>query len=308
MRSADDSNSKPVLTCSLCGKSQHDVNDLAGGPEVFVREFICDECVHSELAKLDNPMPAFSQSLDQSLRRAVALAARRPQGDTTPEHLLLALTDDPEAAPVMQACNVDLEKLRGAVLTSMSVPDGEPSPDRTVPRTSQSFQADIQRAAVHAQSIGREEINGADILVAMLAGPAAKFLHEQGVTRYDVTTFISHGITKDAQATPHLGEMVDHSRPQASFGTSTGSSMFKVRLLNDDYTPMEFVVYVLEEVFELEHEDAVRVMLQTHHEGVGACGTFPRGAAQAKAAQVLDLARQHQHPLQCRCLEQSASF
>jgi ATP-dependent Clp protease adaptor protein ClpS len=209
----------------------------------------------------------------------------------------------------MQACDVDLEKLRGAVFASMSAPDGGPLPNGAVPRTSQSFQADIQRAAVHAQSIGREEINGADVLVAVLAGPAAGFLHAQGMTRYDATTFMSHGITKAAQATPcGASEIVDHAGPQAWSGDSTDSSMFKVRLLNDDYTPMEFVVYVLEKEFELEHEDAVRVMLQTHHEGVGACGTFPREEAEARAARVMDLARQHQHPLRCCCVEQSGSF
>jgi ATP-dependent Clp protease adapter protein ClpS len=305
MRNADDRDPKPVLTCSLCGKSQHDVSDLASGPAVFVREFICDECVSSELAKL----AAFSQSLNQSLRRAVALAGPRPYEGAAPEHLLLALTDDPDAAPVMQACNVDLEKLRSAISALMSASDGRPLPDGTVPRTSQSFQADLRRAAVHAQSIGREEINGADVLVAMLAGPAAGFLQKQGMTRYDATTFISHGITKDAQARPRCaGEIVDHSGPRALSGDATDSSMFKVRLLNDDYTPMEFVVYVLEEVFELEREDAVRIMLQTHHEGMGACGTFPREEAEARAAQVTDLARQHQHPLRCCFLEQSGSF
>jgi ATP-dependent Clp protease adaptor protein ClpS len=71
---------------------------------------------------------------------------------------------------------------------------------------------------------------------------------------------------------------------------------------------MEFVVDVLQEVFELEHDDAVRIMLQTHHEGSGGCGAFPREAAQAKAAQVMDLARQHRHPLRCCCLEQNVSF
>ena len=149
MPSADDRSSKPVLTCSLCGKSQHDLSDLVGGPEAFIREFICDECVRSELAK--------------------------------------------------------------------------------------------------AKSV-------------------------------------------------------------ASFGTSTGSSMFEVRLLNDDLTPMEFVVYVLQEVFELEHDDAVRIMFQTHHEGSGGCGAFPRGAAQTKAAQIMDLARQHRYPLRCCCVERSAPF
>jgi ATP-dependent Clp protease adapter protein ClpS len=254
------------------------------------------------MPKLESPMPmpAFSQSLDQSVRRAVALAGRPPHERARPEHLLLALTDDPDAAPVMQACNVDLEKLRGAVLASMSTADKSPLPAGIDPRTSQSFQTDLQRAAVHAQSIGREEISGADVLVAMLAGPAAGFLHEQGMTRYDATTFMSHGITKDAQARPHrTGEIVEHYAPQALSGDSTGSSMFKVQLLNDDYTPMEFVVYVLEEVFELEREVAVRIMLQTHGEGVGECGIFPREEGEARAAQVADLAHQNQHPLRC---------
>src|SRR5260370_23105366 len=117
----------------------------------------------------------------------------------------------------------------------------------------------------------------------------------------DYTIFISHAITKAAQATPcGDSEIVDHAGPQALCGDSTGSSMYKVRLLNDDYTPMEFVVYVLEKEFELEHEDAVRVMLQTHHEGGGACGSFPREEAEARAPLFKDLARQRQHPLR-RC-------
>lgn len=79
--------------------------------------------------------------------------------------------------------------------------------------------------------------------------------------------------------------------------------MFKVCLLNDDYTPMDFVVHVLEEVFELENEYAEQMMLRLHHDGVVACGTFTRDEAEARAAQALDLARQHQHPLRCRVQE-----
>jgi len=309
MPSADDRDSKPILACSRCGRRQHDISDLADGPAAFAREFICDECVSLELAKLESPTLAFSPGLDQSLRRAIALARLRPHEGVTPEHLLLALTDDPDAAPVMQACNVDLEQLRNAVLASMSARDGRPSHGERDSRTSQSFQADIQRALVHAQSIGRAEINGADVLVAMLAGSAAGCLHEQGMTRYDATTFRSHGITKDAQATPRRTDEILHQPgSQDSSGNCTGSSLLQVRLLNDDYTPMEFVVYVLEEVFELEHENAVRIMLQTHHEGMGACGTFPREEAEEKVAQITNLTRQHQHPLRCCYLEQSGSF
>jgi ATP-dependent Clp protease adapter protein ClpS len=247
-------------------------------------------------------VPTFSRDLDQSLRRAAALAERRRHECATPEQLLLALTDDPDAARVMQACNVDLQKLRDAISASLS-----PISGRTVPRTSQSFEADLQRAAVHAESIGREEISGAHVLVAMLTGPAAHFLHEQGMTRYDATTFISHGVTKDAQAMPRRAvEMMDRSAPSALSDDSASSSTFKVRLLNDDYTTMEFVVYVLEEIFELEHEDAVRIMFQTHGEGMGECGVFAREEAEAKATQVMNLAQQHQQPLRC-ILEQAGS-
>ena len=75
--------------------------------------------------------------------------------------------------------------------------------------------------------------------------------------------------------------------------------MFRVRLLNDDYRPMEFVVCILEEVFGLERETAMHIMLQTHQEGMGECGPFSREEAEARAAQVMDLARQNQHPLRC---------
>src|SRR5512132_4278178 len=76
-------------------------------------------------------------------------------------------------------------------------------------------------------------------------------------------------------------------------------SMYKVLMLNDDYTPMEFVVHVLERFFAKSHEDAVRIMLHVHHRGVGVCGVFTYEIAEAKVNQVMDLARQHQHPLQC---------
>jgi ATP-dependent Clp protease adapter protein ClpS len=244
-------------------------------------------------------MLAFSQDLNQSLERATAFAERRPE-DITSAHLLLALTDDPDAAPVMQACNVDLERLRRAILASMPATDSALLPDEKGPRFSQGFQADLQRASVHVQSAGRNDINGADVLVAMLAGPAAGFLQTQGMTRYDATTFISHGITKDEQAPPRSAGGV---AAQASSAGSMGSPMSSVRLLNDGFTPMEFVVHVLNEVFGLEHDDAIRVMLQIHHQGMGACGTYPPEEAEAKAAAVMDLARQHQHPLRCFCKE-----
>ena len=76
-------------------------------------------------------------------------------------------------------------------------------------------------------------------------------------------------------------------------------SMYKVLMLNDDYTPMEFVVHVLERFFAMDAEKATQVMLHVHQRGVGICGVFPYEVAETKVTQVMDFARQHQHPLQC---------
>jgi ATP-dependent Clp protease adaptor protein ClpS len=76
-------------------------------------------------------------------------------------------------------------------------------------------------------------------------------------------------------------------------------SQFKVLMLNDDYTPMEFVVLVLKRFFSMDLEQATRVMLHVHQKGVGVCGIFPYEIAETKVNQVMDFARQNQHPLQC---------
>jgi ATP-dependent Clp protease adaptor protein ClpS len=76
-------------------------------------------------------------------------------------------------------------------------------------------------------------------------------------------------------------------------------SMYKVLMLNDDYTPMEFVVHVLERFFTMSGEQATQIMLHVHQRGVGVCGVFTYEVAETKANQVMDLAREHQHPLQC---------
>lgn len=76
-------------------------------------------------------------------------------------------------------------------------------------------------------------------------------------------------------------------------------SMYKVLMLNDDYTPMEFVVLVLEKFFEKQHEEAIKIMLHVHQKGVGICGVFTYEVAETKVTQVMDFARKHEHPLQC---------
>ena len=76
-------------------------------------------------------------------------------------------------------------------------------------------------------------------------------------------------------------------------------SLYKVLILNDDYTPMEFVVLVLEKYFSKGREEATRIMLHVHHKGVGICGVYTYEVAETKVTQVMDFSRQHGHPLQC---------
>jgi ATP-dependent Clp protease ATP-binding subunit ClpA len=145
-------------------------------------------------------VPSFSRSLEQALHRALALANERRHEYATLEHLLLALVDDQDAAAVMRACSVDLDTLRRNLVDyidaelSNLVTDGRDDSKPTA-----GFQRVIQRAVIHVQSSGREEVTGANVLVAMFAereSHAAYFLQEQDMTRYDAVNYISHGIAK----------------------------------------------------------------------------------------------------------------
>ena len=91
----------------------------------------------------------------------------------------------------------------------------------------------------------------------------------------------------------------DHGVAVISRTKTKKPSMYKVLMLNDDYTPMEFVVHVLEQLFAKSHEEATRVMLHVHKKGVGVCGVYTYEVAETKVNQTMDLAQQHQHPLQC---------
>ncbi|WP_439817468.1 ATP-dependent Clp protease ATP-binding subunit ClpA [Zavarzinia sp. CC-PAN008] len=145
-------------------------------------------------------MPSFSRSLEQSLHRALAKANERHHEYATLEHLLLSLTEDLEAASVMRACNVDLDRLRRSLIQYLDteldnlVVDGSEDAKPTG-----GFQRVIQRAVIHVQSSGREQVTGANVLVAIFAereSHAAYFLQEQDMTRLDAVSYISHGIAK----------------------------------------------------------------------------------------------------------------
>jgi ATP-dependent Clp protease ATP-binding subunit ClpA len=145
-------------------------------------------------------VPSFSNSLEKAIHQALTYANERHHEYATLEHLLLALIEDPDAAAVMGACNVDLEQLRRTVGDYVDKELGNliTGYDEDSKPTS-GFQRVIQRAVIHVQSSGREEVTGANVLVAIFAereSHAAYFLQEQEMTRYDAVNFISHGIAK----------------------------------------------------------------------------------------------------------------
>jgi ATP-dependent Clp protease ATP-binding subunit ClpA len=145
-------------------------------------------------------MPSLSRSLEQSLHRAIKLATDRHHEYATLEHLLLALIDDADAAQVMKACNADSEALRQTLLRyvdqelmTLVIEDGEDAKPTT------GFQRVVQRAVLHVQNSGRDEVTGANVLVALFTereSHAVYFLQEQNMSRLDAVSYISHGIAK----------------------------------------------------------------------------------------------------------------
>jgi ATP-dependent Clp protease ATP-binding subunit ClpA len=145
-------------------------------------------------------VPAFSQSLETALHRALEYANERHHEYATLEHLLLSLLDDRDASAVMKACSVDLDELKARITEYL---DNELSAlfvkGSTEAQPTTGFQRVIHRAVVHVQSSGREEVTGANVLVAIFAERethAAFFLQEQDMTRFDAVQYISHGIAK----------------------------------------------------------------------------------------------------------------
>ena len=141
-----------------------------------------------------------SRDLEQTLQRALAIATTREQEFATLEHLLLSLTEDPDAYPVLQACGISIDQLKSDLKSFIEdeLNDMVDQSDEEARPTS-SFQRVLQRAAIHVQSSGRDEVTGANVLVALFSereSHALFFLQEQDMTRFDAVNFISHGIAK----------------------------------------------------------------------------------------------------------------
>ena len=176
-------------------------------------------------------MPTFSRNLEQSLHRALAAANERHHEYATLEHLLLSLTDDADAAAVMRACSVDLKVLKKSLVDYIDqelenlVNDGQEDAKPTA-----GFQRVIQRAVIHVQSSGREEVTGANVLIAIFAereSHAAYFLQEQDMSRYDAVNYISHGIAKrpglsDPAKTPKGADEAEEAKDSKEAKDSDG--------------------------------------------------------------------------------------
>ena len=141
-----------------------------------------------------------SRNLEQTLHRALSLASERRHEYATLEHLLLGLADDSDAATVLRACGVDLDKLRQDLSEFLDKDLSGLATDRPGdPKPTAGFQRVVQRAAIHVQSSGRDEVTGANVLVALFSereSHAVYFLQLQDMTRLDAVNFISHGIAK----------------------------------------------------------------------------------------------------------------
>ena len=175
-------------------------------------------------------MPSFSDNLEKAIHVALAHSNTLKHELATLEHLLLALTDEPDAAKVMKACAVDLDILRASLqnfieedLASLIT---ETDGSEAVPTA--AFQRVIQRAAIHVQSSGRSEVTGANVLVAIFAereSNATYFLQEQEMTRYDAVNFIAHGVAKD----PNFGE----ARPVTSSTDASNAELDPSKAVKD---------------------------------------------------------------------------
>ena len=175
-------------------------------------------------------MPSFASALETTLHKALEAASSRRHEYATLEHLLLALIGDEHASKVMAGCNVELGELKATVahyldteLTALKVDAA------TDPSPTSGFQRVVQRAILHVQSSGKDEVTGANVLVALFSereSYAVYFLQQQDMSRLDAVSFISHGVGKGGgDATPPKG--ADDEKPAKGDAKGKGESALK---------------------------------------------------------------------------------
>jgi ATP-dependent Clp protease ATP-binding subunit ClpA len=182
-------------------------------------------------------MPSFARELEQTLHNALSAASSRRHEYATLEHLLLALIADEHASKVMTACGVDLGELRNAVTNYLDTElDALKVEGETDPSPTSGFQRVVQRAILHVQSSGREEVTGANVLVALFSereSYAVFFLQQQDMSRLDAVSFISHGVGKAGQPTEQREvKGTEEEKAQAKPDSKKGESALKQFCVN----------------------------------------------------------------------------
>ena len=179
-------------------------------------------------------MPSFASALETTLHKALEAASSRRHEYATLEHLLLALIDDEHASQVMTACGVDTGELKTTVAHYLDTELGALKVDAaTDPSPTSGFQRVVQRAILHVQSSGRDEVTGANVLVALFSereSYAVYFLQQQDMSRLDAVSYISHGVGKGnatPEATSVKGAAEEEKKEKAEAGGKKGESALK---------------------------------------------------------------------------------
>jgi ATP-dependent Clp protease ATP-binding subunit ClpA len=238
----------------------------------------------------ESQLAPLAQELEVSLQKAFVDARQSRQEFVTVEHLLLALLDNPTAAEVLGACGANVDELRKNLVQHVAeqtplIPAGrEVNSEPTL-----GFQRVVQRAIVQVRASGKNEVTGANVLVAIFGekdSHAVYFLQQQGIARLHVVNYLAHGVMKV---------------PQPDAGTSAGADVSDVQVViyNDDYTPMEFIVRVLQGFFAMNREDAAETMLEMYRDGAVVCGLYSRQDGEALVRRILAYAVENGHPLHC---------
>ena len=239
-----------------------------------------------------------AQELEVSLHMAFVEARQKRYEFITVEHLLLALSDNSTAGEAMRGCGVNMDQLRKDLTQHIA----EHTPGIAAERDSDTqptlgFQRVIQRAILHAQSSGKKEVTGADVLVAIFGekdSHAVYFLRQQGIARLDIVKYVSHGISKAPQADE---DEMDQETEQE--GPLHAEGALQIILYKDEQTPVEFAVAVLQDFLLMDREEAAEVMREVHRDGRAVCGLFSRETAEFIVEQVLAYTRKHGHSLRC---------
>ena len=181
-------------------------------------------------------MPSFARELEQTLHNALAAASSRRHEYATLEHLLLALADDEHASKVMVACGVDVGELKDGVAHYLDTElDALKAEGNIDPAPTSGFQRVVQRAILHVQSSGRDEVTGANVLVALFSereSYAVYFLQQQDMSRLDAVSYISHGVGKGGQPTEHREVKGAEEEKQQKSDGKKGESALKQFCVN----------------------------------------------------------------------------